>query len=98
MSYGSGVCRSAILADTNESPCTPLCVSAPLERHDGVTIIRAEAHAVLDAVRDDAWDAIVALEREHGQRLYGYALRLGRRRRPGRPTSCRRRCCASGAS
>ena len=30
-----------------------------------------------DAMRDDAWDAIVALDREHGQRLYGYALRLG---------------------
>ena len=30
-----------------------------------------------DGVRDDAWDAIVALDREHGQRLYGYALRLG---------------------
>ena len=29
------------------------------------------------AMRDDAWDAVVALEREAGQRLYGYALRLG---------------------
>jgi RNA polymerase sigma factor (sigma-70 family) len=28
-------------------------------------------------MRDDAWDAIVALDREQGQRLYGYALRLG---------------------
>ena len=30
-----------------------------------------------DAVRDDAWDAIVDLDREHGQKLFGYALRLG---------------------
>jgi len=42
-----------------------------------MTIIRAEAQRVQDGVRDDAWDAIVALDREHGQRLYGYALRLG---------------------
>ncbi len=28
-------------------------------------------------MRDDAWDAVVALDREYGQRLYGYALRLG---------------------
>jgi RNA polymerase sigma factor (sigma-70 family) len=32
---------------------------------------------VLEAARDDAWDAVVALELESGQRLYGYALRLG---------------------
>jgi RNA polymerase sigma factor (sigma-70 family) len=32
---------------------------------------------VRDAVRDDAWDAIVALDREHGQKLFGYALRMG---------------------
>jgi RNA polymerase sigma-70 factor (ECF subfamily) len=50
---------------------------ASAERHDGVTIIGAEAQAVQDGVRDDAWDAIVTLDREHGQRLYGYALRLG---------------------
>jgi RNA polymerase sigma-70 factor (ECF subfamily) len=42
-----------------------------------VTTIRAEAQPVQDTVRDDAWDAIVALDREHGQKLYGYALRLG---------------------
>ena len=30
-----------------------------------------------EPTRDDAWDAIVALDREQGQRLYGYALRLG---------------------
>ena len=32
---------------------------------------------MLEAVRDDAWDVVVALEQESGQRLYGYALRLG---------------------
>jgi DNA-directed RNA polymerase specialized sigma24 family protein len=32
---------------------------------------------VLEAMRDDAWDVVVALEQESGQRLYGYALRLG---------------------
>jgi RNA polymerase sigma factor (sigma-70 family) len=32
---------------------------------------------VLKAMRDDAWDVVVALEQECGQRLYGYALRLG---------------------
>ncbi len=42
-----------------------------------MTTIRAEAQLVQDGARDDAWDAIVALDREHGQRLYGYALRLG---------------------
>jgi RNA polymerase sigma-70 factor, ECF subfamily len=42
-----------------------------------VTIFRAEAPAVLEAARDDAWDLVVALEQESGQRLYGYALRLG---------------------
>jgi DNA-directed RNA polymerase specialized sigma24 family protein len=42
-----------------------------------VTIIGAEAQAVQNGVRDDAWDAIVTLDREHGQRLYGYVLRLG---------------------
>ncbi len=30
-----------------------------------------------DAMRDEAWEAVVALDRAHGQRLYGYALRLG---------------------
>jgi RNA polymerase sigma factor (sigma-70 family) len=42
-----------------------------------VTTIRAEAQAVQDRVRDDAWDTVVTLDRDHGQRLYGYALRLG---------------------
>lgn len=28
-------------------------------------------------LRDDAWEAVVALDLEHGQRLYGYAIRLG---------------------
>jgi len=49
-----------------------------------VTTIRAEAQPVSQTrqahrqdARDDAWDAIVSLDREHGQRLYGYALRLG---------------------
>jgi RNA polymerase sigma factor (sigma-70 family) len=42
-----------------------------------VTTIRAEAQPVRQELRDDAWDAIVALDQEHGQRLYGYALRLG---------------------
>jgi RNA polymerase sigma factor (sigma-70 family) len=42
-----------------------------------VTTFRAEAQAVREPTRDDAWDAIVALDREHGQRFYGYALRLG---------------------
>jgi RNA polymerase sigma factor (sigma-70 family) len=42
-----------------------------------VATYRAETSAVLDATRDDTWDAIVALEQESGQRLYGYALRLG---------------------
>ena len=32
---------------------------------------------MLDATRDAAWDLVVALEGEFGQRLYGYALRLG---------------------
>jgi RNA polymerase sigma factor (sigma-70 family) len=42
-----------------------------------VTTFRAEAQAVREPTRDDAWDAVVAIDREHGQRLYGYALRLG---------------------
>jgi hypothetical protein len=42
-----------------------------------VTTIRAETQPVRHELRDEAWDAIVALDREHGQRLYGYALRLG---------------------
>jgi transposase InsO family protein len=50
---------------------------APVERHDGVTMFRAEAPAMLEATRDDAWDVVIALEQESGQRLYGYALRLG---------------------
>jgi DNA-directed RNA polymerase specialized sigma24 family protein len=41
------------------------------------TMSRAKAPAVLEIVRDTAWDAVVALEVESGQRLYGYALRLG---------------------
>lgn len=32
---------------------------------------------MLEAAREDAWQAVVALERASGQRLYGYALRLG---------------------
>jgi RNA polymerase sigma factor (sigma-70 family) len=32
---------------------------------------------VPDRVQDETWDAIVALDQEHGQRLYGYAIRLG---------------------
>ena len=32
---------------------------------------------MLDTTSDAAWDLVVALERESGQRLYGYALRLG---------------------
>jgi RNA polymerase sigma factor (sigma-70 family) len=32
---------------------------------------------VLKAAYDDAWDVVVALEQESGQRLFGYALRLG---------------------
>jgi RNA polymerase sigma factor (sigma-70 family) len=47
------------------------------ERHDVVTTIRAEAQRVQQGVRDEAWDVIVALDREHGQKLYVYALRLG---------------------
>jgi RNA polymerase sigma-70 factor (ECF subfamily) len=42
-----------------------------------VTTYRAEAHAVPETTRDGAWDVVVALEQESGQRLYGYALRLG---------------------
>ena len=38
---------------------------------------RAEAPIVLEVARDDAWQMVVALERASGQRLYGYALRLG---------------------
>jgi RNA polymerase sigma factor (sigma-70 family) len=38
---------------------------------------RAKAPAVLETTRDTAWDAVVAVERQSGQRLYGYALRLG---------------------
>lgn len=30
-----------------------------------------------EPARDTAWDAVVELDRDHGQRLYGYALRLG---------------------
>lgn len=40
-------------------------------------ITRAEAPIVLEATRDDAWQAVVALEQSSGQPLYGYALRLG---------------------
>lgn len=32
---------------------------------------------MLEATRDDAWRTVVALEQASGQRLYGYALRLG---------------------
>ena len=32
---------------------------------------------MLDSIRDDALAAVVALEQESGQKLYGYALRLG---------------------
>ncbi len=32
---------------------------------------------MLDAKRDAAWDAVVAVEVASGQQLYGYALRLG---------------------
>ena len=32
---------------------------------------------MLEGTRDTAWDVVVALEQESGQRLYGYALRLG---------------------
>jgi RNA polymerase sigma-70 factor (ECF subfamily) len=40
-------------------------------------ITSPEASIVLEATRDDAWQVVVALERRSGQRLYGYALRLG---------------------
>lgn len=33
--------------------------------------------SVREPARDHAWDAIVALDREHGQQPYGQALRLG---------------------
>jgi RNA polymerase sigma factor (sigma-70 family) len=42
-----------------------------------MTIRGAEATMVPEATLDDAWASVVALERESGQRLYGYALRLG---------------------
>lgn len=42
-----------------------------------MTITRAEAPIVLEATGDTAWDAVVAIEQASGQRLYGYALRLG---------------------
>jgi RNA polymerase sigma factor (sigma-70 family) len=42
-----------------------------------MSITRAEARTVLEASGDDAWQAVVALEHASGQRLYGYALRLG---------------------
>jgi RNA polymerase sigma factor (sigma-70 family) len=42
-----------------------------------VTTFRAEAPAVLQETRDTAWRDVVALERRSGQRLLGYALRLG---------------------
>jgi DNA-directed RNA polymerase specialized sigma24 family protein len=32
---------------------------------------------VADSTHDDAWAVVVTLEREAGQRLYGYALHLG---------------------
>ena len=32
---------------------------------------------MLNTAHDDAWDLVVAVEQESGQRLYGYALRLG---------------------
>jgi DNA-directed RNA polymerase specialized sigma24 family protein len=32
---------------------------------------------VREPTPDDAWDGIVAIDREQGQRLYGYTLRLG---------------------
>lgn len=32
---------------------------------------------MLEATHDDAWDAIVMIERESGKRAYGHALRLG---------------------
>lgn len=56
---------------------TELCILPLAERHHHVTMSRAKAPAVLETTRDAAWDAVVALERESGQRLYGYALRLG---------------------
>jgi RNA polymerase sigma-70 factor (ECF subfamily) len=54
-----------------------LCVLPCLERHDDVTTSKPEVFAVREAARDDAWDAVVALEQRCGQRLYGYALRRG---------------------
>ena len=42
-----------------------------------MSISRAGAPIVLEAARDDAWLAVVALEQASGQRLFGYALRLG---------------------
>ncbi len=42
-----------------------------------MSITRAEAPIVLEAIGDDAWQTVVALEQAAGQRLYGYALRLG---------------------
>ena len=32
---------------------------------------------MLEAIGDDAWQTVVALEQTSGQRLFGYALRLG---------------------
>jgi RNA polymerase sigma factor (sigma-70 family) len=42
-----------------------------------MTFHQAQAAMVPEATRDDAWASVVALERASGQRLYGYALRLG---------------------
>lgn len=54
-----------------------LCVRWAPERHDGMTITRVEAPIVREATADVAWDAVLAIEQASGQRLYGYALRLG---------------------
>lgn len=42
-----------------------------------MSFTRAEAPIVLEAIGDDAWQTVVALEQAAGQRFYGYALRLG---------------------
>jgi RNA polymerase sigma factor (sigma-70 family) len=42
-----------------------------------MTISRAGAATATGASRDDSWASVVALEREAGQRLYGYAMHLG---------------------
>ena len=47
------------------------------ERHAGTTVSSLDGESDRERARDGAWDSVVDLERRIGQRLLGYAIRLG---------------------